>query len=212
MRKEVPLIICFAFGMFFVLSNFISLTAWKTVAERFNIWALIIISFAYVLGMGNVIRIHSHKIRDRKTGYGYSLVTLTTLTIMVLFGIMVPERFGGGYKDGSVFDWLFYNTCVPMQATMYSLLAFYIASAAFRAFRVRSLQATLLAITAVIVMMGRVSFGEAIWPDFPRFVEWIMGNLQMAGKRGILIGASLGAISTGLKILLGIERTYISGE
>ncbi|OGL44040.1 MAG: hypothetical protein A2161_16050 [Candidatus Schekmanbacteria bacterium RBG_13_48_7] len=212
MKKEVPLAICFIFGMFFILSNFISYIPWKNLAERFNIWALIIISFAYVLGMGNVIRIHYHKIRDRREGYIYSVVTIATLSVMILFGICIPEKWFGGYKDGSVFDWFFYNTCVPMQATMYSLLAFYIASAAFRAFRVRSFQASLLAITAVIVMMGRVSFGELIWPDFPRFIEWIMGNLQMAGKRGILIGASLGAISTGLKILLGIERTYISGD
>jgi hypothetical protein len=211
-KKEVPLVICFVFGTFFVLSNFISWLLWKNVAERFNIWALIIISFAYVLGIGNVVRIHLRKISDKKEGYSYSFVTLSTLIVMIVFGIFLPQSLGGGYQDGSVFDWLFNSSFVPMQATMYSLLAFYIASAAFRAFRIRSFQASLLAVTAVVVMLGRVAFGELLWSEYPDFVEWIMGNLQMAGKRGILIGAALGAISTGLKVLLGIERSYLSGE
>jgi hypothetical protein len=99
-----------------------------------------------------------------------------------------------------------------MQAMMFALLAFYIASAAFRAFRIRSVQASLLAITAVLVMIGRVPIGEAIWKDFSNFSEWIMNVPQLAGKRAILIGAALGAISTGLKVLVGLERTHLGQD
>jgi hypothetical protein len=35
---------------------------------------------------------------------------------------------------------------------------------------------------------------------------------QLAGKRAIMIGAALGAISTALKVLTGLERTYLGGE
>jgi hypothetical protein len=99
-----------------------------------------------------------------------------------------------------------------MQGTMFSLLAFFIASAAFRAFRMRSFEATLLAIAAVIVMLGRVPVGAQIWDKLPVISDWIMNVPQMAAKRAIMIGAALGAISTGLKVILGIERNYLGGE
>ncbi|MBN2054295.1 hypothetical protein JW905_05200 [bacterium] len=212
MRRQVPLIITAVFGLFFVVGNFISAPLWKGLAEKINIWALIIISFAYVLGVINIGRLHVRRVRGRREGWGYSLVTVAAMLVMVGAGIFLPRAWGGGYEDGSLFLWLFDNVYVPMQSSMFALLAFFIASAAFRAFRVRNVLASLLAVTAVVVMMGRVSVGELIWSDLPRLVEWIMSDLQNAGKRGIMIGASLGAIATGLKIILGIERTYLSGE
>jgi hypothetical protein len=95
---------------------------------------------------------------------------------------------------------------------MFALLAFYIASAAFRAFRIRSFEAMLLAVAAVLVMLGRVPIGEAIWNGLPKIADWIMNVPNNAAKRAILIGAALGAIATGLKVILGLERNYLGGE
>jgi hypothetical protein len=96
--------------------------------------------------------------------------------------------------------------------TMFALLAFYIASAAFRAFRVRRTEAALLAGTAVIVMLGRVPVGAALWPGLPEVTDWIMNAPQLAAKRAILIGAALGAVSTGLKVILGLERNFLGRD
>ena len=114
--------------------------------------------------------------------------------------------------------WLYDRVYMPMSATMFALLAFFIASAAFRAFRIRTLEAGLLAAAALIVMIGRVPLTNALmqwapeWMRLQNVQEWVMDVPQNASKRAILIGAALGVMATGLRVILGIERSYLSGE
>src|SRR5499427_10686361 len=109
------------------------------------------------------------------------------------------------------------NLYAPMSATMFALLAFYIASAAFRAFRIRTLEAGLLAAAALIVMLGRVPVGDQMTAWLPEPLrlgsvqDWIMNVPQNAAKRAILMGAALGVMATGLRVILGIERSYLGG-
>ena len=206
MRKEVPLIITFLAGAFFIADYFIPHAGFSNIAEQINGWTIIVIAFSYILGVANVARINLDQIQKGSKDKFYKIVLLVCLFFMSMVGMV------WGIKDGSVFDWFFLNVYYPMQSTMFALLAFYIASAAFRAFRIRSIQAALLAITAVFVMIGRVPIGEAIWKDFSNFSEWIMNVPQLAGKRAILIGAALGAISTGMKVIAGLERTHLGQD
>lgn len=204
MRREVPIVICFLAGFFFI-GNYFS-PKLQPAAQVVNQWAIIAIAFAYVLGVANIFRVNSQVIARKGRDWIYKIVLIAGFVIMFAFGILK------GVNEGTTFNWIFMNALYPMQATMFALLAFYIASAAFRAFRIRSFQAALLGVTAVIVMIGRVPIGELIWKDFPNFTEWIMNVPQLAAKRAIMIGAALGAISTGIKVLIGLERTYMGGE
>jgi hypothetical protein len=112
-------------------------------------------------------------------------------------------------ENGSFFMRLFEFVYIPIQATMFSLLAFYITSAAYRAFRARNLLATIVLLSAIVVMLGRVPIGEAISPYIPAFAQWIMMVPNMAAQRAIMIGLGLGGAAIAIKIVLGIERSYM---
>lgn len=218
MRREVPLLLTMIFGCLMVVAFFVPHPWIAQVAGEAQRWTIVVAAAAVVLGVANVGRIHLRRLARRDRDWPYSLPLLVGLVIMVLLGLTPSSawvRLGfaaGGVATGSPFDWIYLNAYVPMQGTMFSLLAFFIASAAFRAFRVRRFEAALLAIAAILVMVGRVPVGEAIWEELPAISAWIMDVPNLAAKRAILIGAALGAIATGLKIILGIERNVLGGE
>ncbi len=120
--------------------------------------------------------------------------------------------------DGSWFQWIFHTIFYPLSSTMFALLAFFIASAAYRAFRAHSLHATLLLTAGVIVMFGQIPLGDSLTAFLPpdwrvsQLSEWIIAVPNMAAQRAIMIGVALGAASTALKLILGIERGYLGHD
>ena len=195
---------------------FVPLKWMETIYNEALTQYIVISFFAYILGLFSLVRMHTNKVKRKTPDMIYSLVTLIGLGVMILFGLLVPffsrSAALGGIREGTVVNWLFYNTQVPMQATMFSILAFYIASAAYRAFRIKNLEAGLLLIAAMLVMIGRVPLGAYMWDMFPEIARWILDVPNLASKRGIMIGVALGMISMSLKIILGIERHYLGGD
>jgi len=213
MRREIPLAITFLIGVFMLVDFFVPHHGVSAAAEEMKQWGTIVIAASILLGVGNLIRVHFRKIRRKSDGWGYSIMTLASMAVMLYFG--GPW---GTIEEGSAFNWMFLNMQVPLQSTMFSLLAFFIASAAYRAFRLRSAEAGLLLIAAIIVMLGRVPLGQFLTRGLPEkatlpwLTETIMAYPNMAAFRGILMGAALGVMAMGLRIILGIERSYLGGE
>ena len=206
MKRKLPLAICFIMGIVMMIQFFIphpvSLEFNRTILD----WVIVLFAFALVLAIGNLIRHHSIKIRRKKHDWPYSIVTLSSMTAMAVIGLF------WGIEADSLFQRIFLNIFAPLSATMFALLAYYMASAAYRAFRARSLEATLLLAAAFIVMVGFMPFGQYIHPRLPNFAEWIMRYPNMAAQRGIIMGVAFGAIATALKIILGIERSWLGGK
>jgi hypothetical protein len=107
-------------------------------------------------------------------------------------------------------QWVFRYVLEPLSTTFFSLLAFFLASAFFRALRLRNLEATLVTVAAVIVLLGQIA---PLWPflgkDVVRVQEWLLQVPAMAGVRAILLGSAIGAISTAMRVILGLERPYV---
>ncbi len=213
MRREIPLAITFLIGIFMLVDFFVPHHVVSSAAAEMKQWGTIVIAASILLGVGNLIRVHYKKISRKQQGWGYSIVTLSVMAIMLSFG--GPW---GTIQEGSPFNWIFLNVQVPLQSTMFSLLAFFIASAAYRAFRLRSLEAGMLLISAIIVMLGRVPLGQFLTRGLPEqatlpwLTETIMAYPNMAAFRGILMGAALGVMAMGLRVILGIERSYLGGD
>jgi hypothetical protein len=206
MKRTVPLVLTFIVGMYPIFAFFVPHRVVSGLNDRLDAWLIIVAAFALPLGAVNVFMLNASKITQRKKGWPYSLVILAGLVTMGAIGI------AGAYRPGSMsqFQYLFQNIVSPLQATMFSLLSFYVASAAYRAFRARNVDAAILLVAAIVVMLGRIPFGDMLSKgSMTPISEWLMTIPNTAAQRGIIIGAALGAASMSIRIILGIERTYL---
>lgn len=222
-KRQLPLLITLIAGFTFMAQYFIPLKVSQDLYAWYLDWALIIGIFSGIMGFYTIVHLHYMKVVKRAPNWYFSLITLLCMLLMVLAAIFT------GMESESLFMKIYNYVQVPIEATMFSLLAFYIASAAYRAFRARTAQATALLIAAIIVMLGRVPIGEyisfwksiaiplpggGVWhlPSLTAISDWILNVPNMAAKRAINIGVFLGSMVMSLKIILGIERSYLGGD
>jgi uncharacterized membrane protein len=205
-KRKLPLAICFITGVSMIVQFFIPHPTSLDFGSMIYKWIIVLMALALVLAIGNLIRHHGNKIRKKKEDWQYSIVTLTGMAAMAVIGL------AWGIDPDSLYQRIYLNVMAPLGGTMFALLAYYMASAAYRAFRARSLEATLLLVSAFIVMIGFMPFGQYLHPRFPAVAEWIMKVPNMASQRGILLGVAFGSIATALKIILGIERSWLGGK
>lgn len=205
MKRTLPLVIVFGCGLFTLIAFFIPARGVQNISTTMQSWYMGVASFFVFIGIFNLVRLNIAKLQRRSRDWQYSIILLAFLTVMLLAGFI-------GGLEGGLFLFMFDNFQVPLGATMFSLLAFFVASAAFRAFRAKTPEATLLLLAAVVVMLGRTPIGYWLWRQYPDLVEWIMNVPNTAAKRGILFGVDLGLISMALRVLLGIERSYMGGS
>ena len=225
LRSKIPLLIAFFAGLIPIVSLYVPkafLSGDGGMSPRLDEWLIIVAGFALVLGITNVVGTNARKIRRRETGWPFAIVLLTGLFVTGGLGIYgaISKK---GIGSDTPFDWIYVNMFQPLQSTIFALLAFFMASAAFRAFRARNTEATILLVAGAVVMMGRVPLLEFLAAPFPplqpsaaaasqflgKATEWIMNTPNGAAQSGIIIGAALGAASMAIRVILGIERGYL---
>jgi hypothetical protein len=214
-KRELPLFLTAAIGLFMILSFFVPHQIVSVPADYLQQSAVIVVAFGIVLGGANLLRVNLEAVVKRRTDWPFRLVLVAGLLTTVLIGLIEGRDFQAA---GTRSTWIYDQVYSPMSSAMFALLAFFIASAAFRAFRIRTPEAGLLALAAFLVMLGRVPLGQALTSGLPSALrlgpvtEWILRVPQNAANRAILIGAALGVMATGLRVILGIERSYLGGE
>lgn len=123
--------------------------------------------------------------------------------------VVVPVDWGAHVQtDGSLFQWMFKYIFSPLSATMFALLAFFVASASFRAFRARNFEASLLLVAGIIIMLGRVPIGSLIssWTIMYILAFCIgIGINSYAKSRNVMFGWILGSCGaiTGFGMTMG---------
>lgn len=206
LKRHVPLLLAFLTGMAMLVLQFVPHQRSQDIQTWMGSWIGVIAGAALPIGIASLLHMHVAKIRRKAVGWGYSVIACAA------FGTAIGMGFGfGGYEAGTPLGWVIAHMLTPLQATMFSVLGFYIASAAFRAFRARSFEAGVLLVSAIIVICGQIPVGYQVWHGAPDLAAELLSVPNTAAKRALTFGISLGVIATSLRILFGIERAYLGG-
>lgn len=221
MRKMSVILVTFLAGLIFSTEFFIpakpgtDVNCMTAFTQNVDQISTVIQMFAIGLGVFSLIRFHGKNILRLRSGWHNSAAFFVAFFAMLLAGFW--KQSVNTPVSQNIFNLIFQSTIVPLGGTMFSVIGFFIISAAYRAFRVRSAEATLMLVAAFIVMLGQVPIGAYLTSWLPHdgiassfrlevLSYWILTKPNMAAQRGISFGVEIGALAMALRTWLSLER------
>jgi hypothetical protein len=200
MRKILPIAAAIVCGLLTLIDFFIPHPLIDSIGAKLVEGVMILAAFGLLAGIFNLVGVHARRTSAGEKGRGYRLVLIAALWVTLIAGVASP---GSG-----AISWIFGYMYYPLQSTMAALLAFFVVSAAYRAFRLRSGEALIMLVTSLVLLLAQLPFSKALSPFLPLVREWILTVPVTAGMRGIILGTALGTITTSLRILLAVDHPY----
>ncbi|MCS7265974.1 MAG: hypothetical protein NZ805_14220 [Armatimonadetes bacterium] len=232
-KRILTVIVVFIAGLYFPVEFYIPRHNFLTpYGDSVRNLVQVLAAFTFGLGVVNLVLIHGRHVLQRTTNFPFSLAFFAGFLIMTFVGFIQrysPQFWVKKAEAGQISFWdgmhklLFEGMLIPLTSTVFSLLAFFIVSAAYRAFRIRTLEAGLLMATAIIVMLANVPVGTWLtswipaegwlkWFRLENAAIWLTTQINAPTQRAILFGLWVGAIGAALRIWLSLERTFTAGS
>ncbi len=166
-------------------------------------WAILFAGMAALVGIFNLISVHTDKVRRQEKGSIYSAVLVIALIVTFVAGIVLRP-------DNAAMQILMNGIIIPVEASLMGLLTISLIYAAIRLLRRRAnMMSVVFLVTAVLLILASATLPFGNIPLLGNLVRpWITQILALGGARGILIGVALGTLTTGLRVLFGADRPY----
>ncbi len=197
--------IAIGFGLF-ALVGLLSDDAFLTGPTQFFLQLVsITVAVTVIIGIYNLLAVHGGRVRRRGPGWGYSLVLVISTLLIILLTVL--ERAGVLTGDPAVTTILLEQVQVAIESSLAGLLLFALVYGAYRTLRKRVSGWGLLFVLALLVVLAG-ALPLANLAPIAYFRDWLMSVPVSAGARGILLGIALATVVTGIRVLIGQDRSY----
>ena len=217
-KRLIATIIAGVAGLIVLIDFASSIAGIDQIAGLVLDWAALLAAIALLVGLLNVAGGHLRRVLNRQADWGYSLVLLIAMLLVIINGTIIGFWNQGGETKVVVLP----NSLVeqpirdvfrafyePLAASFLALLAFFSLSAALRALRRRTIDALVILIVAMLVLALAALPQLGGVPMLGQGVQWVSDYIALAGARGLLIGAAIGAVVAGVRVLLGFDQPYL---
>lgn len=199
--RIVAVVTAIAFGLIVLLGYFIPTDGLLEFRLELIQWATTLAAAAVIVGAISLLGVHWQKISMRQKNSAYSILLIISLVTTFFLGLLGTNN--------PLISLVLDAVIVPAEATFMALLSVTLIYASARLLRRRadSMSILFLGIAVVILLMSApLPIGTLPGADV---VKWFINEFfAVAGARGILIGVALGALTTGLRVLFGVDRPY----
>lgn len=173
-------------------------------------------AWAMLAGALNLMLVHGKKFLNQTPGWVYSVFVVLGFAAVVVVNILAPFIGWGQGAASAANAWLLTYLIGAGAATVAGLVAFFLVFAGYRLLRTRPTFTTVIFVLTVLAVL-------VVMAPWPTLLESATGESGVAarsvlrlltlwpasaGARGLLIGVALGAIATGLRVLLALDRPY----
>jgi hypothetical protein len=208
-RIEIPIAITILCTLLQIIPFYVNIPPLEAASDTFRSWMVLVATCSLFVGALTLSMLHTKIIQRRSEGWYFSVLVLVFMAAITITGLPIPEV--GLGEANPVFDFLFRNILTPLGGTMYSIIAFFITSAAYRTFRARNVEAALVLVAGILMVCKNAPIMTAFWAPFVNIGDWIFDVPNMSAMRAVIIGTALGAIALAVRTLLGMERGYLRG-
>jgi len=167
---------------------------------------VITVALTVLIGIFNLLTVHIGRIFGRRGGWVYSIVLV--LSTLLVIGLTIAERSSPpppGQRSNSMI--LLESVQVSIESALAGLVLFALVYGAYRLMRRRvTWWGMLFTLVLLIILMGALPLPGAA--GFFSLRDWLMAVPVSAGARGILLGIALATVVTGVRVLIGQDRSY----
>ncbi len=202
--RIISIAVAVVIGLLILLGTFFPIQPLVMIRTILLQWAILLAAFALLVGAWNLLSVHWGKVRTLQPGGVYSAIIIISFIITLVAVIL------SGGPTGAWSQWIFNNVQLPIETSLFAILAVILIFSIIRLFRRRiDVFSIVFVITVLLVLLGTAPLpflGESTGLGGVR--DFIVQVLATAGGRGLLLGIALGVVATGLRILIGSDRPY----
>lgn len=169
------------------------------IANELNIWNMNIMTFTLFVGIFTIFSRYIRGVMDRSRYWPYMLYGMVLIVVWIIFG-----SYTGIYSD--LYQTAFLSTKITLHIAILGQLIFFMTSAAYRLFRIRTLRTAVFAICSMTIVALNAPWLLGPFPVVDKISFWLLNNPSMAGARALMITGGIGGVVLGIRLLLGLEK------
>jgi len=169
--------------------------------SQFYRWLILLGAVALLVGVINVVWVHLQHIQSGGAGWVNSLALVSATGIVLAAGLITTEG-----TSSPLVEWIFDGVILPGQATLYALLAFFMAAAAYRYLRIGRTGGAWMLTGALLVLLVQMPAANSLLPQsLIDATVWLVDTPVMAAVRGALLGGSVALLVAAISFMLRQE-------
>ncbi|MBN1231536.1 MAG: hypothetical protein JXA19_06715 [Anaerolineales bacterium] len=158
--------------------------------------AVFLVAILFLIGISNLLKVHLQKINAEGDQYFYSIAVVAMFIMTFVLTLISKSEFG---------YFIFNAIQIPIETSLMAVISFGLVVVLSRILQ-NNLSITkfvFLAFVIVTILMAGPLRNTPLLKGLLNTNIWAEG-----GMRGILIGVGLGTVSTGIRVLIGVDRPY----